>query len=67
MNKNVGSTDRIIRLITGVLFLTLPFVSGMSLFDSISLKLGSVIVSAVLIGTALFNFCPLYRVLGIRT
>ena len=67
MAKNVGSADKIIRLIAGVLLIALPFVSGLATFESSAVTIGSVAVGAVLIGTALFNFCPAYRLLGIRS
>lgn len=67
MAKNVGSTDKIIRLIVGVLLIVLPFVSGLSVFASTAATLVAIVIGAVLVGTALFNFCPLYRVLGIHT
>lgn len=67
MIKNVGSTDKIIRVIAGALLLVLPFVSGLAAFENPSVMIGSLVVGAVLIGTGLFNFCPLYRVLGLRT
>jgi len=67
MAKNVGSADKIIRLISGVVLIALPFISGFAVFESTAITIAAVVVGAILIGTALFNFCPLYRVLGIRT
>lgn len=67
MAKNVGSADKVIRLIAGVILIALPFVSGLALFESSTTTIVAAAVGAVLIGTALFNFCPLYRLLGIRT
>lgn len=63
--KNVGSADKVIRIIVGIALIALAF-----------LKLGGVattggvvatIVGVVLIVTAIVNFCPLYRILGMRT
>lgn len=67
MDRNVGSVDRIVRLVVGALLVVLPFVSSMALFNSSAGTAVSVIVGVVLIATALMNFCPIYRVLGIRT
>lgn len=67
MLKNVGRVDRLIRLIAGVVLLVLPYISNMSVFNSAGVTFASLLIGAVLIGTALLNFCPLYRVLGIRT
>ena len=67
MTKNVGSTDKILRLIVGAVLVILPLFTGMTVFESPAMTIASLLVGAVLIGTALFNFCPLYRLLGIRT
>ena len=67
MNRNVGSVDRIIRLVLGALLVVAPFLTGLALFNNTAGTVVSVIVGVVLIATALMNFCPMYRVLGIRT
>jgi amino acid transporter len=67
MNKNVGSLDRGIRLIVGIVLLGLAFFSGMSIFAAGAGKVIAIIVGLVMIGTALMNFCPMYSLLGIRT
>lgn len=63
MNKNIGSTDRILRLVAGVILLG----AGMSVFSSALMTTLSLVVGLVLIGTALVRFCPMYRLLGIST
>ncbi len=67
MIKNIGSPDRIARLVVGVLLLMLVFFSGMPLLASGLWKGIFSIVGLVLIGTALMRFCPLYRLLGVNT
>lgn len=67
MRINVGTPDRIARIVIGVVLILLPFVSGMALFANPLWLWSSVIVGAVLIGTALVRFCPLYAVLGLST
>ncbi len=67
MVKNIGSADRIIRLIVGLVLIGLPLLSSMTIFDSSTMKIASVVIGAILAGTALFRFCPLYRILGLRT
>lgn len=67
MGKNIGSVDRILRLIVGALLLVLPFASGIEMFDTGPMKFGTAIVGLVLVFTALVKFCPLYRIFGIRT
>lgn len=58
--KNVGSTDRLIRIILGILVLSLFFVlQG-------ALKWVS-IIGVVLIITGLINFCPIYVPFKINT
>jgi len=66
MNKNVGSIDRALRLIIGAVLLLLPMISGPGLFENMTWTLISMFIGVVLIGTALLNFCPLYRLLGIH-
>jgi hypothetical protein len=63
MKSNMGSTDRIIRLIIAVLVLIL------FMTDVISGTLGWVLIAlaAVFTLTSMINFCPLYTILGINT
>ena len=67
MTRNVGTTDKTLRMIAGVLLLLLPLFSGLALFESSTWTLVLMIIGVVLIGTALINHCPLYRILGIHT
>lgn len=63
MKKNLGSTDKIIRLILAVAFGVLYFTG------TVTGTLGIVllVVGAIFLITPLINFCPLYRILGIST
>lgn len=67
MTLNIGSLDRILRIVLGLILIVAPFVSGLALFDSGMGTLISVIIGIVLVGTAAIRFCPLYRIFGIRT
>lgn len=67
MTANLGSIDRILRVVLGAVLILAPFLSGMALFSSGVATAISVLVGAVLIGTAAMRFCPLYRIFGIRT
>ncbi|NND90101.1 MAG: DUF2892 domain-containing protein [Granulosicoccus sp.] len=67
MTRNVGSTDRIARLLVGIVLLGLAFFSGMPLFAAGLGKAVAVLVGLILLGTAMMNFCPLYRLLGVNT
>lgn len=63
--KNVGSTDKKLRLFSGIVLLALAFL----LLGGFSTTLGivGIIVGVVLIATGTLNFCPAYRLLGIGT
>ncbi|MBI1184124.1 DUF2892 domain-containing protein [bacterium] len=63
MKKNVGSADRIIRIIAAIAFALLY------LTNTVSGTLGIVllVVGIVLFLTAVINFCPLYFPFGIST
>ena len=57
MKKNVGSIDRWVRIILGLIIAILGV-----LFES-----WWGLISIVLIGTAIFNFCPIWAVSKIST
>jgi hypothetical protein len=63
MEKNMGNTDRIIRItvaaIIGLLYFT-NIISG-------TLAIVLLIVSAIFIFTSIISFCPLYKILGKKT
>jgi hypothetical protein len=63
MKKNMGSIDRIIRLVIAALILVLYFTHVIS--GTIGIVL--LVVAAVFTLTSLVSFCPLYRVLGCNT
>lgn len=67
MNINVGTPDRIVRLVLGLFLVAAPFVTGWSLFAGAAWTWGSVAVGLVLAATAVLRFCPAYGVLGIST
>ncbi len=56
--KNEGTLDRAVRIVLGVALLSLTVIGPKS-----TLGLAGVVPLA----TGLIGFCPLYRVLGIRT
>ncbi len=67
MTANVGSTDRLIRIILGLILVVLPFVTNFAIWANPIAAVGVPIVGLVLIVTALVRFCPLYRLFGMRT
>lgn len=61
MQINIGTNERIARLILGALLVVLPWLAGLSpLWTWIS-----VIVGLVLLVTGAIRFCPVWRILGI--
>ncbi len=63
MKRNVGNTDRIIRILLAVVFIGL-YISG-----TVTGTLGLVLMIAAIIfaGTSLFSFCPIYALFGMNT
>lgn len=57
MKRNVGSSDRILRLIVGI---------GIAIAGVIFESYWG-LIGVVLIATAIFSLCPIYLMLGIRT
>ncbi len=62
MTKNVGTIDRAIRAVLGIIFILSFF-----FVKSFLLKIILLILGAVLIFTAITGFCGLYKILGIST
>ena len=58
MSKNIGAVDRAIRIVLGLVLLSLTVVGPRTAWGWIGL---------VPLITAFAGFCPLYRVLGIST
>lgn len=63
MKKNMGSTDKTIRLILAALFAVLFFTNVVTgVFGYVLLALGVVFALTSLVG-----FCPLYAIVGLST
>ncbi|MEO3430840.1 DUF2892 domain-containing protein [Pelagibius sp. CAU 1746] len=58
MNRNVGTLDRILRIIVGVALIALVFVGPKTAWGWIGV---------IPLVTAFIGFCPAYRLLGICT
>ena len=67
MTFNVGTADRIVRLILGVALAAMALFSGLPAFAEPLWFWGALIVAAILIVTAVVRFCPLYAPFGIST
>jgi len=58
MKRNVGTLDRILRIVVGLGLLSMLFIGPKTLWG---------LVGLVPLGSALIGFCPLYRMLGLCT
>lgn len=63
MKKNMGSADRIIRVILAAVVATLYFTNVITGTLGIVLM----VVAAVFVLTSLVSFCPLYAPFGLKT
>ena len=63
MKKNMGSTDKTIRIILAIVIGVLYYTGVVSGTLGIVLS----VVAVVFLLTSLLNFCPLYTVLGINS
>lgn len=63
---NVGTPDRILRLVIAVILAIVPFAVA-SIAPSSVLGIVMFAAAAILAVTALFSFCPLYSLTGLRT
>lgn len=60
MKSNVGSVDKIVRYVIGIIFLLLLFIlKGNARYWGL--------LGLIPILTAAFGFCPLYKIFGIST
>jgi len=62
MKANVGNTDRIIRILLGIIFLILAFAVFVSVWKWIFIVLG-----IIALFTGIVRFCALYPLLKINT
>lgn len=67
MTANLGKLDRSARILLGLapffaLLANMPSVWSNATFAYLSMAVG-----VVMVATAVFGFCPLYRVLGVST
>lgn len=58
MGKNVGTVDRILRIVAGLVLIALVFIGPQTPWGWVGL---------VPLGTALIGWCPAYRLLGMNT
>lgn len=63
MKKNIGNTDKLIRLVIALVIAVLYFADVIS--GTLAVVLG--VVALVMVATALLNFCGLYAIMGFST
>lgn len=67
MNINMGAADRVIRFVVGTALIFAPIADVFGMSVSSPAVVASVLIGVVLVITAFFRFCPLYRALGAST
>ncbi|MEM2932979.1 MAG: DUF2892 domain-containing protein [Candidatus Pacearchaeota archaeon] len=60
--KNLGTLDRVIRLVIAIILALLYFTSIPSV-----LKIIFIVIAVILLLTSIFGYCPLYALLRIST
>ena len=63
MKKNMGTTDKTVRLIAALIAVALAATGTITG----TLAIIAYVVAAVFVLTSFVSFCPLYRVFGLRT
>lgn len=58
MKVNVGGTDRLLRVIAGLVLIGLTLMGIIGVWGWLGL---------ILLATGIFSFCPAYSILGIKT
>lgn len=66
MPCNIGTADRAIRLVVGLVLVLLSLLTGFAAATP-WLWWAALVVGVVMLATAGMRFCPLYTLLGIRT
>lgn len=56
--KNVGGIDKVLRIVVGLALISLVFIGPKTMWGWIGI---------IPLATGLFNFCPLYPLIGINT
>lgn len=67
MTANVGTVDRILRLLVGPALITTPLLVGAAEYGTPAVPYGLIAIGAIFVLTAVVSFCPLYRLIGMRT
>jgi len=65
MNKNIGRADKILRIVVGVVLIGYAVAGPKLGMDTGYNAWGW--IGVIPLATALINFCPLYRIFGLKT
>lgn len=58
MTRNMGQLDRVARFVIGALLIVLTLMGTIGVWGWIGV---------ILVATSAINFCPLYRIVGLKT
>ncbi|MEL7203379.1 MAG: DUF2892 domain-containing protein [Pseudomonadota bacterium] len=58
MTRNIGQIDRVARFALGALLIVLAAMGTIGIWGYLG---------AIFVGTAFVSFCPLYRIVGLKT
>lgn len=67
MSVNVGTIDRFIRALLGIVLIAAPFVMTSQVWANPIYKYLAIVVGLVMLSVAATRICPIYSILGIRT
>lgn len=67
MSGHVGTIDRVLRIILAAVLLGFAAFCPYAQELGMTAVIGSAVVGVVLLGTAVFSKCPLYKMLGMHT
>jgi len=64
MKKNLGKTDKIIRIVIALVLAALLYFTDYFIG---TIAIVGLAIAIILLLTSLFDFCPIYRIFGINT
>lgn len=65
MTKNVGNTDKIVRLVVALVIAVLLLLGKVAITSTLGIILA--VVAVIFTATALMNSCPIYSITGLST
>ena len=64
---NVGSADRVIRIIVGLTLIASPYLLDLTLWENQTARILVQVVGGILVFTGVTRFCALYKLIGVDT